>query len=162
MSTDTIEKKIVLRAPRARVWRALSDSTEFGTWFGMRFTDQFAPGKTMKGQIVPTAVNAEVAKAQEPYRGTPFEIVIDRMEPEQVFSFRWHPGAIDPKVDYSVEPMTLVEFVLKDVADGIELTVTESGFDKIPLERRAKAFSDNEHGWTMVIQLVGDYLAQKP
>jgi uncharacterized protein YndB with AHSA1/START domain len=162
MNTDTITKTILLRAPRARVWRALSDSAEFGHWFGMKFTEPFTPGRKMKGVIVPTGVDPEVAKHQEPYRGTPFDITIDRMEPERVFSFRWHPGAVDPNIDYSKEPTTLVVFALEEVPEGIKLTVTESGFDKIPLERRASAFAQNEQGWTMVIKLVEAYLVQTP
>ncbi len=159
MSTDRIEKKILLHAPLARVWRALSDSTEFGSWFGMRFNGPFAPGARMTGVIMPTTVNAEVAKAQQKYEGLPFEITIDKMEHERLFSFRWHPGAVDPAIDYSQEPTTLVAFSLEEVADGILLTVTESGFDQIPLERRAKAFAQNEQGWSMVVKLVEEYLA---
>ena len=158
MSTDRIEKQILLRAPRERVWRALSDSTEFGTWFGMRFDGPFKPGARMRGVIVPTTVDAEVAKAQKPHEGTPFEITIEQMEPERLFSFRWHPGAIDRNVDYSVEPTTLVVFAMEEAADGILLTITESGFDQIPLARRAKAFTDNEGGWSMVIKLIDQYL----
>jgi uncharacterized protein YndB with AHSA1/START domain len=162
MNTDSIQKKILLRAPRARIWRALTDSTEFGLWFGMKFDGPFAPGRVMNGEIVTTTVNPEVAKAQEPYKGIRFDITIERMEPEHLFSFRWHPGAVDPKIDYSKEPTTLVEFTLEQASEGILLTVTESGFDKIPLERRAKAFADNEGGWTMVITLIEAYLAQNP
>src|SRR5216684_1470053 len=143
MNTDRIEKKILLRAPRKRVWHALSDSTEFGSWFGMKFDGPFAPGASMRGVIVPTAVNAEVAKAQKPHEGKAFEITIDQVEPERLFSFRWHPFAVEAGVDYSVEPATLVAFTLEEVADGVMLTVTESGFDRIPLARRAKAFAAN-------------------
>jgi uncharacterized protein YndB with AHSA1/START domain len=159
MSTDRIEKKILLRAPRARVWRALSDSTEFGQWFGMRFTGPFAPGAVMSGIIVPTTVNPEVAVHQKPYEGTPFDITIQQMEPERLFSFRWHPGAVDPNIDYSAEPTTLVEFTLDDAPEGVLLTVTETGFDRIALDRRLKAFNSNEQGWTMVVTLIRDYLA---
>jgi uncharacterized protein YndB with AHSA1/START domain len=162
MNTDSITKTILLRAPRGRVWRALTDSTEFGTWFGMKFTEPFAPGRVMKGVIVTTSVDAEVAKAQEPHKGVHFEITIERIEPERLFSFRWHPGAVDPAIDYSAEPTTLIEFVLEDASGGIQLTMTESGFDKIPLERRAKAFAQNEQGWGMVMKLIEAYLAQKP
>lgn len=162
MSTDRIEKKILLRAPRSRVWRALADSREFGHWFGMRFNGPFTPGARMEGVIVPTSVNAEVAQAQKPYEGTPFAITIDRMDAEKLFSYRWHPGAIDPAVDYSVEPMTLVEFALEDAPGGTMLTLTESGFDSIPLARRAKAFDQNEKGWTMVVKLFEEYLAGTP
>jgi uncharacterized protein YndB with AHSA1/START domain len=162
MSTDCIEKKILLHAPRKRVWRALSDSTEFGTWFGVKFDDPFTPGASMRGAIVPTQVNAEVAKAQKPYEGLPFEITIEKMEPERLFSFRWHPFAIERGVDYSAEPTTLVVFALEEVPGGVMLTVTESGFDQIPLARRAKAFTANEQGWGMVVKLVEEYLASTP
>jgi uncharacterized protein YndB with AHSA1/START domain len=159
MNTDRIEKKILLRAPRKRVWRALSDSTEFGSWFGMKFDGPFAPGASMRGVITPTTVDAEVAKAQKEYEGIPFEITIELMEPERLFSFRWHPYAVDRSVDYSAEPTTLVVFKLEEVADGIMLTVTESGFDQIPLARRAKAFTANEGGWNMVMKLIEQYLS---
>jgi uncharacterized protein YndB with AHSA1/START domain len=159
MNTDRIEKRIVLHAPLARVWRALSDSAEFGAWFGMRFTAPFAPGAVMRGVIVPTTVNAQVADAQKPYEGIPFNITIEQLEPERIFSFRWHPGAVEPGYDYSVEPTTLVVFTLEDTPDGVLLTVTETGFDQIPLERRLKAFTANEQGWTMVMTLIADYLA---
>lgn len=96
MSTDRIEKKILLRAPRQRVWRALADSTQFGAWFGVKFEGSFAPGACVRGEITPTTVDAEVAKAQKPHEGISFEIMIERMEPERLFSFRWHPGAVDP------------------------------------------------------------------
>jgi uncharacterized protein YndB with AHSA1/START domain len=162
MGTDRIEKKILLHAPRKRVWRALTDSKEFGTWFGMKFDGPFAPGATMRGVIVPTQVNADVAKAQKPYEGLPFEITIEKMEPERLFSFRWHPNAVERGVDYSAEPTTLIEFVLEEVANGVLLTVTESGFDRIPLARRAKAFTANEQGWGMVVKLIEEYLVQAP
>jgi uncharacterized protein YndB with AHSA1/START domain len=159
MSTDRIEKQIVLKSPVSRVWRALADSREFGTWFGVRFDGPFQPGAHMRGKMTPTAVDPAVGKAQKPYEGWPFEITIERMEPEKLFSFRWHPYAIERGVDYSGEPTTLVSFVLEPVAEGVKLTVTESGFDQIPLERRAKAFTANEEGWGMMIQVVGKYLA---
>lgn len=159
-TTDRIEKQILLRAPRARVWRALTDSEQFGTWFGVKLDGPFAAGQPLKGVIVTTKVDPEVAKAQQPYAGMPFEITVERIEPERLFSFRWHPFAIDRNVDYSHEPTTLVEFTLEDAAEGILLTVTESGFDRIPLSRRAAAFTANEGGWTMVVTLIEKYLAQ--
>ena len=162
MSADRIEKKILLRAPRKRVWRALSDSTEFGTWFGVKFDGPFTPGASMRGVITPTKVNAEVANAQKPYEGLPFEITIEKMEPERLVSFRWHPFAVERGVDYSAEPTTLVVFALEEVAGGVMLTVTESGFDQIPLARRAKAFTANEQGWGMVVRLVEEHLAGTP
>ncbi len=159
MNTDRIEKKVLLRAPRKRIWRALSDSTEFGSWFGMKFDGPFAPGACMRGVIAPTTVDAEVAKAQKEYEGMPFEITIERMEPERLFSFRWHPFAVERDVDYSAEPTTLVVFGLEEVADGVMLTATESGFDRIPLARRAKAFTANEGGWGMVVKLIEKYVS---
>jgi uncharacterized protein YndB with AHSA1/START domain len=159
MSKDRIEKKILLRAARKRVWRALTDSKEFGSWFGMKFDGPFVPGAKMRGVIVPTTVNAEVAKAQKEYEGLPFEITIEQMDPERLFSFRWHPHAIERDVDYSHEPTTLIVFLLEEVPDGIMLTVTESGFDRIPIARRAKAFTANEQGWGMVVKLIEEYLA---
>jgi len=159
METDRIEKKVLLHAPLNRVWRAISDSTEFGTWFGMKFNGPFAPGATMRGTIVPTTVDAEIAKAQKPYEGLAFEIVIDQIEPERLFSFRWHPGAVEPDIDYSVEPTTLVTFALEETADGVMLTLTESGFDQIPLARRAKAFASNDGGWAAQMKLIARYLA---
>ena len=159
-TTDRIDKKVLLSAPRARVWKALTDAEEFGTWFGVKFEGPFTPGKPQRGVIVPTKVDAEVAAAQKPYAGMPFEITVDRIEPERLFSFRWHPFAVEPGVDYSQEPTTLIVFTLEDAANGVLLTVTESGFDRIPLARRAKAFTANEGGWTMVMTLIEKYLAK--
>ena len=160
MSTDRIEKKILLRASRGRVWRALADSTEFGRWFGLKFDGRFVPGTTVRAVIVTTTVNAEVAKAQKQHEGVQFDMMIEKMEPERLFSFRWHPYCVEPGVDYSKEPTTLVTFSLEDVPGGILLTVVESGFERIPLARRAKAFSANEGGWTAMVKVLGEYLGQ--
>jgi uncharacterized protein YndB with AHSA1/START domain len=160
MDTDRIEKKVLLHAPLKRIWRAISDSAEFGTWFGVKFDSPFAPGATMRGVIAPTTVDAEVAKAQKAYEGLPFEIVIEKIEPERLFSFRWHPYAVEPGVDYSAEPTTLVAFTLAEVAEGVMLTVTESGFDRIPLARRAKAFAANDGGWSIQVRLIAEYLSR--
>jgi uncharacterized protein YndB with AHSA1/START domain len=111
------------------------------------------------GKIVPTTVDAKVAKSQEPYAGFRFEFSVDRIEPMHLFSFRWHPFAVDASIDYSKEPTTLAVFELKEVADGTILTITESGFDRIKLERRAKAFAANEQGWTAQAMLIEKYLA---
>jgi uncharacterized protein YndB with AHSA1/START domain len=162
MDTDRIEKKILLRATRNRVWRALADSTEFGTWFGVKFDGPFTPGGFLRGMLVTTKVNPEVAKVQKPHEGLPFDITIEQMEPERLFSFRWHPFAVDRSVDYSAEPATLVAFEIEEVPDGVMLTVTESGFEQIPLERRLKAFSANEQGWEIMIKVVGEYLVLAP
>jgi uncharacterized protein YndB with AHSA1/START domain len=157
--TDRIEKTIVLSATRARVWRALVDPAEFGDWFGMRFEDAFVPGARVRATIVGTSADPEVAKMQETHKGVRFDIFIERIEPQRLFSFRWHPGAVDPAIDYSKEPTTLVEFTLEDAPEGIRLTVTESGFDRIPLARREAAFAQNEQGWGIVITLIDKHLA---
>jgi uncharacterized protein YndB with AHSA1/START domain len=158
--TDRIEKKIVLRATRARVWRALTDTKEFGSWFGMKLDGPFEAGAVMRGTIVPTTVDAAVAKMQKDFDGLPFEITVETMEPERLFSFRWHPYGIERGVDYSSEPTTLVAFALEETANGVLLTVTESGFDAIPLARRAKAFAANEGGWAIQMTLIEKFLAQ--
>ena len=158
-NTDRIEKKVLLHAPRERVWHAISDSKQFGNWFGVAFDGPFAPDKRMIGKIVPTTVDPEVAKLQEPHRGTAFEFAVERIEPQRIFSFRWHPYAVEKGVDYSKEPSTLVMFELQEVAEGTMLTVTESGFDRIPIERRAKAFAANDGGWSHQMKLIEKYLA---
>jgi uncharacterized protein YndB with AHSA1/START domain len=158
-STDRIEKKVLLRAPRERVWRAISDSKEFGIWFGVAFQEPFVAGKPITGRMVTTSVDAEIAARQKLYVGLAFEFVVDRIEPMSLFSFRWHPFAMDKNVDYSKEPSTLVVFELDEAQGGTLLTVTESGFDRIPLERRAKAFAANEGGWAAQMKLIEKYLA---
>jgi uncharacterized protein YndB with AHSA1/START domain len=160
MDTDRIQKKILLHAPLKRVWSALADSTEFGSWFGMKFDGPFVPEALMRGVIVPTKVNVEVAKAQQAYEALPVEITIEKMEPERVFSFRWHPYAIEKGIDYSAEPTTLIVFALEETKVGVMLTVTESGFDQIPLARRIKAFTANEQGWGMVVKLIEEYVVR--
>jgi uncharacterized protein YndB with AHSA1/START domain len=157
-STDRIEKHIFLRAPQARVWRALSDAREFGSWFGMELEGAFAPGARVLGRIRPTDVDADVAKIQAKYAGTPVELVVERVEPMTLLSFRWHPFALERDVDYSNEPMTLVTFTLEPVQGGTNLTVVESGFDAVPIARRATAFEANEEGWGLVLQLIEKHL----
>jgi uncharacterized protein YndB with AHSA1/START domain len=159
--SDRIEKQILLHAPLSRVWQALTDSHEFGKWFGVAFDGHFTAGATVAGHITPTTVDAEVAKMQQPYEGMRFEIVVDHMDPKTHFSFRWHPFAIDPKVDYSGEPMTHVSFVLEEVPEGVLLKLTESGFDKIPLDRRAAAFTSNEGGWAKQMELIQKYVEKE-
>ena len=138
---DRIEKEIFLRAPRSRVWRALSDPKEFGEWFGVRFDDSFTPGGRVRGRIT-----------NPKYEGMLIEIWIERIEPEALRSYRWHPYAVDPGADFSKEPTTLVEFRLEDAVGGTRLSVTESGFDRIPADRREKAFRMNEGGWAAQVK----------
>jgi uncharacterized protein YndB with AHSA1/START domain len=136
-STDRIEKQILLRAPRARVWRALANAEEFGQWFLVKLEGAFVVGTSVRGQILYPG-----------YEHLTMELFVERMEPERLFSYRWHPYAVDDKVDYSGEPTTLVEFRLEDAKDGTRLTLVESGFDRLPLARRAEAFRMNDGGWT--------------
>jgi len=159
MSTDQIQKSIILKASRARAWRAISDAAEFGLWFGVSFDGPFVPGSRITGRIVPTRVDPEVARLQEPHAGKPFEFTVESIEPGERIVFRWHPFAIDPAVDYSGEPATRIVFELRDEPGGVRLTITESGFDQIPLARRADAFRANDGGWAHQVQLLARYLA---
>ena len=157
--TDRIEKKVVLDAARGRVWRAITDVKEFGTWFGMRLDAPFVAGVTVRGAIVPTKVDPEVAETQRPYEGFAVELRVEAVEPETLFSFRWHPFAVDSSFDSSKEEMTLVSFQLEDApGGGVLLTITETGFDRIPLERRAKAFAADDGGWSKQCELLTRYL----
>jgi len=160
LSSDRIEKKVLLRAPLKRVWRAIADSKEFGTWFGLRFDGPFVQGASLRGMIVPSTANAELAEAQKPHEGVAFDIAVEKIEPERLFSFRWHPHAIKRDVDYSAEPTTLVSFTLEEVPEGVMLTVTESGFERIPLARRAEAFLANDAGWSMMVRVIEEYIAK--
>ncbi len=157
-STDRIRRQVVLRAPRERVWRAVSVAEEFGRWFGVRFDGPFVAGERVSGHIVPTTVDPHVAEMQRPHEGAPFECWIKRVEPMRLFSFRWHPYAVDPDVDYSSEPTTLVAFELEEVPEGTRLTITESGFDAIPFARRAEAFRMNDGGWQAQLGLMEKYV----
>jgi len=159
-SPDRIVKTVLLRAPLERVWRAVSDAQQFGAWFGVAFDGPFVAGAKLTGRIVPTQVDPEVAKTQEPYRGAAFEIAVAEIEPRRRLSFRWHPFAIDPAVDYSREEPTLVVFELEEVAGGTRLTITESGFDRIPAARRAQAFTANDGGWTAQTRLIEKYVTR--
>ena len=142
VGTDRIEKQVTLRAPRSRVWRALTTPKEFGTWFGVKLDGgAFTEGAAVRGRITHPG-----------YEHLTMEMLIERIEPERYFSYRWHPYAHDPGVDYSSEPTTLVEFTLDETAAGTLLTVVESGFDRIPAARRAEAFRMNEQGWTQQME----------
>ncbi len=157
-ATDRIRKTTQLRAPLERVWRAISDARQFGTWFGVELDGPFVAGARLNARIVPTRVDAEVATMQEPFAGKTFEVRVERVEPMRLMSFRWHPHAVEPR-DWSAEPMTLVEFELQAAGDKTTLTVTESGFDGIPLARRAQAFEANEGGWSHQLRSIAKYLA---
>jgi uncharacterized protein YndB with AHSA1/START domain len=153
--TDHIEKRIELKAPISRVWRALTDYHEFGTWFGVKLDGPFAAGQVSRGWITYPG-----------YEHVKWEAFVQEMEPECLFSFTWaHPKSFeraDYSPDYSKEPTTLVEFRLEKTATGTMLVVIESGFDKLPAERRLEAFRRNEGGWTQQMTNIENYVAQKP
>lgn len=159
MAQDKIEKTVVLKATRERVWRAITDSGQFGRWFGVQFAGPFAEGAEIQGHIVPTEVDPEVAKLQEPHRGMPFQIHVERIEPMRLFAFRWRPFAVDPNHDYSDEPMTLVSFELADAEGGVLLTISEVGFAGLPAERRDEALRANDGGWAHQTVLLTKFLA---
>ena len=133
---DRIEKTVELKAPIQRVWKALTDHTEFGEWFRVNLEGPFAPGEVARGRV-----------AYPGYEHVVWEARVVTMESPRLFSFTWHPYAIDPNVDYSSEPPTLVEFRLAPTPDGTRLVITESGFDALPAHRQADALRMNEGGW---------------
>jgi uncharacterized protein YndB with AHSA1/START domain len=145
--TNRIEKEVVLRASKSRVWRALSDSTEFGTWFGVKLEGPFVVGSTVRGKVL-----------HKGYEHMVFEMAVETMEPEDAFAYRWHPHPHDATVDYSKEPMTLVEFRLEETATGTTLTVIESGFDLLSPERRAETLISNGKGWTSQMERIRKYV----
>jgi uncharacterized protein YndB with AHSA1/START domain len=148
-STDRIEKLVSLDVPRSRVWRALTDVGQFNAWFGSALAGQFAPGAEISGKLT-----------FKGYEHVTLRLWIETMEPERVFAFRWHPYAIEPGVDYSAEPTTLVSFTLEDAPGGTRLTIVESGFDAIPLSRRATAFKMNSAGWDGQAKSIEKFLTQ--
>lgn len=148
-STDRIERKILLRAPRARVWQALADAEEFGNWFGVKLQGAtFAVGQRTRGYVTYPG-----------YEHVMFDVSIERIEPQRRLSWRWHPAAIDTSVDYSKEPTTLVEFELSDAENGTLLSIVESGFDKIPPARRLDAFRMNSGGWDGQLKNIQKHVA---
>src|ERR1700733_8998535 len=147
---NRIEKQIELKAPVSRVWQALTDYREFGEWFRVKLEGPFVPGKISRGYITHPG-----------YEHVKWEAVVQKMEPERLFSFTWHPYAIDPKVDYSKETPTLVEFRLEKIPSGTLLVLTETGFEKIPRDRRPEAFRKNDGGWKAQMKNIEKYVAQK-
>jgi uncharacterized protein YndB with AHSA1/START domain len=145
--TDRIEKTIILGASRSRVWRALTLADQFGAWFGMALEGAFAPGARLLGRFTSPG-----------HEHVTLEIVVERIEPEHLFSYRWHPYASEPGVEVASEPMTLVEFHLADVGNGTQLTVVESGFDRLSPARRATAFLRNEQGWAEQLTHIAEYV----
>jgi uncharacterized protein YndB with AHSA1/START domain len=150
ITSDRIERQILLNAPRARVWHALTDATQFGAWFGVEAAAPFTPGGRTRVMVV----------NHPEYNGLVFDMLIEEMVPERRFSWRWHPNAIDPAHDYSSEPTTLVTFTLEEAPGGTLLTLVESGFDAVPPERRFAAYRGNEQGWADQLQAIATYVSQ--
>jgi uncharacterized protein YndB with AHSA1/START domain len=147
-TTDRVEKRMVVRAPRSRVWRAITTAKEFGAWFRVNLEGEFAAGESIRGRITHPG-----------YEHVTMDMLVERIEPERYFSYRWHPYAVEPGVDYSAEPTTLVEFVLDEAEAGTTITIIESGFDRIPLTRRAEAFRMNDQGWAGQIKNIARHVA---
>ena len=147
-TTDRVEKRMVVRATRSRVWRAITTAKEFGAWFRVNLEGEFAEGESIRGKITHPG-----------YEHVTMDMLVERIEPERYFSYRWHPYAVEPGVDYSAEPTTLVEFLLDDAEGGTAITIVESGFDRIPLGRRAEAFRMNDQGWAGQIKNIARYVA---
>lgn len=147
-STDRIEKQVTFDAPRSRVWRALTEVSQFNAWFGVALTTPFTPGAEVTGQMRLRNLEHVTLK-----------VWVETMEPERRFSFRWHPYPVEPGIDYDAEPTTLVTFTLEDAAGGTQLTIVESGFDAIPASRRATAFAMNTRGWSGQAENLRKFLA---
>ena len=148
-STDRIERHIHIKAPRAKVWHALADAESFGEWFGVALKGKrFVAGEPCAGKITYPG-----------YEHLTWNAMVERVEPERLLSFRWHPYAMDPNVDYSNEPTTLVTFELEETTDGTLLRLVESGFDAIPVHRRAEAFRMNSGGWDAQMENIDKYVA---
>jgi uncharacterized protein YndB with AHSA1/START domain len=150
-NTDRIEKQVVLKAPIKRVWRALTDTSEFGEWFRVKLTSPFVAGKRVTGPVL-----------HKGYEHLTWDVTVEQMVPEKLFSWRWRPNAIDPNKDYSQEPTTLVVFELSEVPGGTLLKVTESGFDQVPIERRETAYRGNTGGWAIQVGNIERYVSQSP
>lgn len=149
--SQSIEKRIELKAPVSRVWRALTDYRQFGEWFRVQLEGPFVPGEVARGRVLYPG-----------YEHLTWEATIQQMEPERLFSFTWHPNAVDADIDYSQEQPTLVEFTLQKTPAGTLLVVKESGFDKVPSDRRAEAFRRNDGGWTEQVKNIENYVANHP
>lgn len=160
-TTDVIEKRVLLKAPIERVWQAIGDSAEFGRWFGARFAEPFRAGRRIQATIVPTEMDPEVAAKQEGYSDVSFDIEVVRIEPGRHLSFRWQPSMPEDGEEIPADETTLVSFDLEEVPEGTMLTIRESGFDSIPLARRARAFESNAEGWEVQATLIAKYLERR-
>ena len=149
-SLDRIEKRVLLRASKSRVWRALTDAGEFGAWFRVKLHGPFVVGERVTGQVTYPG-----------YEHLPFELTVERMEPERLFSYRWNPTSVDADEDRSTAPTTLVEFRLEEEESGTLLTLVESGWDQIPEEQRAEAYRRNSTGWAEQVQNIRRHVEEQ-
>lgn len=150
-ASDRIERKILLKAPRSQVWRVIAHAEQFGKWFGVALDGRrFVAGEWTQGQVTYPG-----------YEHVLWNVLVERVEPERLFSFRWHPYAVEPGFDYSLEPTTLVKFELEDMDKGTLLKVSESGFDHIPQHRRLKAFRMDSRGWDEQMSNIEQFLIAK-
>jgi uncharacterized protein YndB with AHSA1/START domain len=165
---DRIEKRVTVRAPVSRVWKAIADAQEFGRWFGLELEGAFVAGKTITGTFHEVLNEAAIVDYQKSLGLSPSKVklpdknsvfcTVERIEPEHYFSFRWIPYGIDAEADPQNEPTTLVEFRLEKVAEGTLLTIIESGFDRVPAHRRERAFRMNEGGWAAQAENLKKYV----
>ena len=158
-STDEIRLAAHLDAEFERAWQIFADATEFGRWFGMALTGPFINGQDSRGSLVPTEANSEVAAQQRPFAGRPVHLLDVEIVVNQSVSFGWHPFALDPGIDYSGEPPTRVQFHLTARDKGVDLIVSETGFDALPQGRRDEAFRAHQGGWRMQIDLIQAWLS---
>lgn len=161
MTEDRIEKHVVVRAPREKIWKVLANAQEFGQWFGARFEGPFVVGGTLRGVIAPSVLETSQEVASHPYMGKPMVLHIERMDPPSRFSFRWHPLEAQPKAQGGDGPSTLVEFTLEDSQGGTKVTVVESGFSKLPVAERQRSYDSHDGGWGIQVQRIRAY-AERP
>jgi len=148
---DQIERSLIIPAPRERVWEALTDPKQFGEWFHVDLNgDTFEPGVTVRGKV-----------KEKDHENLPIEMTIGQIEENKIFTWRWHPAAIDPQADYSRESTTHVEFMLEEAPGGTRLSLVESGFDQLPSERRDAAYRMNYDGWGIQLSRIDDYVTRK-
>lgn len=170
MTSDRIEKKVTLRAPVSRVWRAIADAREFGRWFGVKLNGEFTAGKSVTGIFDEGLNEASIIEYQKSLGLRPSKVrmpeknavfcTVERIDPERYLSFRWIPYGIDAEVDPKNEPTTLVEFRLEEVAEGTLLTIVESGFERVSAHRRERAFRMNDGGWSGQTENIRKYVEE--
>jgi uncharacterized protein YndB with AHSA1/START domain len=150
MTEDRVEKTIELRAPRSRVWRAISNGKELGAWFGLgmplELVGDFVPGAQISGTWI-----IDGREVKEPF------CTIEHVEPERALVFRWVPYEVPPGEDHAKHPTTRIEFRLEDIANGTRLTVVESGFSRLPADKQYKR-RENGDGWALQLHAIAQHV----